>query len=78
LNNKKGLIGIVAGVIGMFVTMLCCATPILIVVLSSIGIGATLTGYLDYVLFTVIIFFLGLTYFSYEKITKKSGGFNDE
>ncbi|MFZ3579548.1 mercury resistance system transport protein MerF [Virgibacillus sp. DJP39] len=78
MNNKYGRIGLVVGVIGTFITMVCCATPILIIVLSSIGIGSAVTGYLDYVLVTMIIFFLGLTYFSYEKISKKSGGFNDE
>jgi mercuric ion transport protein len=54
-GNK--LIG--AGIIGAVVTALCCFTPILVLLLGAVGLGA-LTGYLDYVLLPALAFFVGL------------------
>ena len=48
------------GVIGSVIAMLCCFTPILAVTLGALGL-ASLVGLLDYVLFPVLILFLGLT-----------------
>ena len=48
------------GVIGSVIAMLCCFTPILVVTLGALGL-ASLVGLLDYVLFPVLILFLGLT-----------------
>lgn len=48
--------GIWLGGIGAAVAALCCATPILVVLL---GLGS-LTGYLDYVLLPALVLFLGL------------------
>ena len=39
---------------------LCCFTPILVVLLGSVGLAA-LTGYLDYVLLPALAIFIGLT-----------------
>ena len=52
-----------AGVIGSVVIALCCFTPILVVTLGIVGLGA-LTGYLDYVLFPALALFVGITIFA--------------
>lgn len=68
MNHKKRFI---AGIIGTFVVLLCCATPILVILLGAIGLGA-ITGYLDYVLIPVLVIFLALTFYSYDKLNKSS------
>lgn len=62
----------IAGVIGALVILLCCATPLLIILLGAIGLGAV-TGYLDYVLLPVLLIFLGMIFYSYDKSTKSTG-----
>ena len=52
-----------AGVIGSAVIALCCFTPILVVTLGIMGLGA-LTGYLDYVLLPALAMFVGITIFA--------------
>lgn len=47
-------------VIGTVLVALCCFTPILVVLLGTLGLAA-LTGYLDYVLLPALVFFIGLT-----------------
>lgn len=54
MEHKKTFI---AGLIGTFVVLLCCATPILVILLGAIGLGA-ITGFLDYVLIPVLAVFL--------------------
>jgi mercuric ion transport protein len=56
----------IAGLIGTFVVLLCCATPILVILLGTLGLGA-ITGFLDYVLIPVLAVFLGLTFYAYSK-----------
>jgi mercuric ion transport protein len=58
-NNK--LLG--AGVVGTVVAALCCSTPVLVVLLGAVGLGA-LTGYLDYMLVPALAFFIGLTIYA--------------
>lgn len=72
MKHKKTFI---AGLIGTFVILLCCATPILVILLGTIGLGAV-TGYLDYVLIPVLVIFIGLTFYSYSKYkeSNKAGG----
>ncbi|RMF00378.1 MAG: mercury resistance system transport protein MerF [Chloroflexi bacterium] len=48
------------GIIGAIIAALCCFTPILVILLGVVGFSA-LTGYLDYVLFPALAFFIGLT-----------------
>lgn len=45
------------GVIGTVITAICCFTPIMVVLLSAIGL-ATLVGYLDYVLLPLLGIFI--------------------
>lgn len=63
MKHKKTFI---AGVIRTFLVLLCCAMPILVILLGTIGLGA-ITSYLDYVLIPVLAVFLGLTFYSYSK-----------
>jgi mercuric ion transport protein len=68
MKHRKRLI---TGLIGTFVVLLCCATPILVILLGTIGLGA-ITGYLDYVLIPVLAVFIGLTLNSYSKYQKSN------
>lgn len=45
------------GIIGAVITALCCLTPILVILLGTLGLSA-LVGYLDYVLFPLLAIFL--------------------
>ncbi len=60
MNDKK-LLGI--GIGGTAVAALCCFTPILVVLLGAVGLSAAL-GWLDYVLFPALAFFIGLTIYA--------------
>lgn len=55
----KGNNHLKTGIVGSIIAALCCFTPILAILLGSLGLG-WLTGYLDYVLFPVLFIFLGL------------------
>lgn len=51
------------GIAGTIIVALCCFTPVLVVLMSIVGLSAV-TGYLDYVLFPALAFFLGLTIYA--------------
>ncbi|WP_370337569.1 mercury resistance system transport protein MerF [Parvularcula marina] len=51
------------GIIGTIVAALCCITPVLVVLFGVIGLSA-FTGYLDYVLFPALGFFIALTLYA--------------
>jgi len=57
----KKLMG--AGMVGAVIAALCCFTPILVLLLGAVGLGA-LTGHLDYVLLPTLAFFVGLTVYA--------------
>lgn len=57
MHNPKKLLRV--GIIGTVVVALCCFTPILVILLSAVGLAA-FTGYLDYALFPALIAFIGL------------------
>jgi mercuric ion transport protein len=42
------------------VTALCCVTPALVILLSTVGLSAVV-GYLDYVLLPALVVFIGIT-----------------
>jgi len=54
-TQRKRLLWI--GLIGSGLVALCCLTPILVVLLGVVGLGA-ITGYLDYVLLPALAVFL--------------------
>ncbi len=51
------------GIIGTVVAVLCCATPVLGIVLGAVGLSAAL-GYLDYVLIPAMLAFIGITLYA--------------
>ena len=56
--NDKTLLR--TGIVGSVVAAICCATPVLVIAVSAIGLAAVV-GWLDFVLFPLLAFFLGLT-----------------
>ncbi|MHB1200761.1 MAG: mercury resistance system transport protein MerF [Polaromonas sp.] len=54
------------GIGGTIVAALGCFTPILLILLGVVGLGA-LTGYLDYVLFPALALFVGITIYALQK-----------
>ena len=52
------------------VAVLCCFTPILVVLLGAVGLSAAL-GWLDYVLFPALAFFVGLTIYAVYRRQKR-------
>ena len=61
MKNPKTLLR--ASVIGTVLMALCCFTPILVILLGTVGLAA-LTGYLDVVLLPALAFFIGLTLYA--------------
>lgn len=61
----------ITGVVGTIIALICCTTPVLVILLVTVGLGA-LTGYLDYVLIPALVLFILITFFSYRKRTKAS------
>jgi membrane protein implicated in regulation of membrane protease activity len=59
--NPKSLIK--AGVVGTVIAALCCFTPVLVILFGAIGLAA-MVGYLDYVLFPALAFFVSLTIYA--------------
>lgn len=51
------------GLIGSVIAAICCFTPVLIVMLGVVGLGA-ITGYLDYVLLPGLVVFVGITIYA--------------
>ena len=51
------------GIIGAALAVLCCATPLLVILLGAVGLSA-LTGYLDYVLLPAIAVFIGIVIYA--------------
>ncbi len=57
MNDRKLLR---TGIAGSAIAAICCFTPALVVLVAAVGLSA-IVGYLDYVLFPALAFFLGLT-----------------
>jgi len=60
------------GIVGSAITALCCFTPLLAVLLGSIGLAALLI-WLDYLLIPALLFFLGLTLYALSRRDGKKG-----
>jgi mercuric ion transport protein len=58
-----------AGIWGSIIAAVCCATPVLVIGLSLIGLAA-FTPYLDYVLFPMLGLFLILAVYGWVKSKK--------
>lgn len=60
MNQKKLL---KTGVVGTVIAALCCFTPVLVILFGAVGLAAVV-GYLDYVLFPALAFFVLLTIYA--------------
>ena len=69
-HSKKVFI---SAVVGTVLVALCCFTPMLVLVLSILGVGF-LTPYLDYVLFPVLVVMLIVTVLAYRKWQRTQRG----
>lgn len=57
------------GLIGTFISALCCFTPVLSIILGAVGLS-TLPGWLDYVLLPALGIFIGITIYALVTKTK--------
>ena len=64
MQNSKVLMRV--GVLGTVLAVLCCATPVLVLLLGAIGLAA-LIGYLDYVVLPALGLFVGITVYALRK-----------
>ena len=67
--SKRKLLTV--GIGGTVIVALCCFTPLLVVLFGIVGLSAV-TGYLDYVLFPVLFFFIGLTIYAFWRNQKSN------
>lgn len=51
------------GIAGSVVAVLCCATPLLVILLGAVGLSAWV-GWLDYALIPALVVFLGITIYA--------------
>jgi mercuric ion transport protein len=51
------------GIAGSAIIAVCCFTPALVVLVGALGLSA-IVGYLDFVLFPALAFFLAMTAFA--------------
>ncbi len=61
---------IATGITGTVIAALCCFTPILVVALGAVGLSAVL-GWIDFVLFPALAFFIGLTIYAIARKTRR-------
>ncbi len=59
------------GITGSVIAAICCFTPALVVLVTAVGLSA-IVGYLDYVLFPALAFFLGLTGYALYRRSKRA------
>lgn len=57
MNNRTLL---KTGIVGSVVAVVCCATPILVILLAAVGLSAW-AGWLDYVLIPALVIFVCIT-----------------
>jgi mercuric ion transport protein len=74
MKNPKTLLR--SSVIGTLLVALCCFTPILVILLGSVGLAA-LTGYLDLVLLPALAVFIGLTVYAIWRKKQYDACFNN-
>lgn len=54
------------GIVGTGIAVLCCATPLLVILLGVVGLSA-FTGYIDYVALPALAGFIGLIAYGLHK-----------
>lgn len=60
---------LIAAVTGTIAVAICCFTPILVIALAAIGLGA-MTTYLDYVLIPALIVLVFVTWRAYREYAR--------
>ena len=60
ISDKSDRRLLTTGIVGTVIVALCCFTPALVLLLAFVGLSAML-GWLDYVLFPALAFFIALT-----------------
>lgn len=51
------------GIAGSVIAAVCCATPLLVILLGGLGLSAW-AGWLDYVLMPALVIFVGITIYA--------------
>lgn len=51
------------GMVGTILAAMCCFTPVLVVLLTGVGLSAAI-GYLDFVLLPTLAIFVGITVYA--------------
>lgn len=69
VEQKKYRNRFLTALVGTGVVALCCFTPVLVVLLTAVGLSA-LTPYLDVLLVPGLVVFIGLSVISYRKWKK--------
>jgi len=64
MSERTSKVLLKTGVIGSFISGLCCFTPILTLTFGFVGLGA-ITGYLDYILLPALTVFIGMTLYAF-------------
>ena len=60
MNNRTLL---KTGIAGSVIAAICCATPILVILLAAVGLSAWV-GWLDYILIPALVIFVGITIYA--------------
>ena len=60
MNNKALL---TTGIVGTVIAALCCYTPVLVILLTGVGLSAVI-GYLDMVLLPALGIFMAITLYA--------------
>lgn len=55
------------GIVGSVIAAVCCATPVLVILLGGVGLSAWV-GWLDFVLIPALLGFIGVTLFAWRRL----------
>jgi mercuric ion transport protein len=69
MNTQPSKKGLYASIVGTALVVLCCFTPILVITVGVVGLGA-LTPYLDFILFPALGVMIIVTILAYRKYQK--------
>ncbi|WP_349409822.1 mercury resistance system transport protein MerF [Pseudalkalibacillus sp. SCS-8] len=69
MERKKSKRLLTGGIIGTITILICCFTPVLVILFGAVGLSF-LIGYLDLIVFPALGIFIGLTIFAYSKYKK--------
>ena len=70
MSNPTNLLRV--SVIGTVLVALCCFTPILVILLATVGLSAVL-GWIDYVLLPALAIFAGITLYALWRRKQRQG-----